>query len=256
MTQELVQAAATAFHSGKLEEALQLFREIFNATPDFLADETAHYIATFSAHDRRQFWQAPLGLFQDSKNLKSTFELIYDRSVWGGGSGTGSNLQYTLIYAAYAQHLIDRADVRTIVDLGCGDWRFSKYLDLKGRDYLGVDIVPSVIDANTAAYGSAHIRFQAADITTFEIPPCDLLLCKDVLQHLSNANVQAILGRARIAGIAAITNDYYPVNEDCENGSTRPIDITAKPFSCDAKPRLAFMGKVTFVATSKPQTGL
>lgn len=153
-----------------------------------------------------------------------------------------------MLYAAYVQHIIYDFAVRTIIDLGCGDWRFSKYLDLGKCDYLGVDIVPSVIAVNTAAYGNAHLRFEATDITAFSVPPCDLLLCKDVMQHLSNANVQAILARSTVAGLAVFTNGYHSVNEDCTNGSARPLDITAPPFAFPATPRLAFAGKVSFLA--------
>ncbi len=216
--------------------------------PDFQAAEAATYVASYAAADRRQFWQAPQGLFEDPANLKSTFETIYDGNVWRGGSGAGSDLQNAALYVAYIQHLVDQSDVRTIVDLGCGDWRFSQYLDLRNCDYLGVDIVPSLVATNTAKYGKAHVRFQAADITAFDVPPCDLLLCKDVMQHVSNAHVQAILERSAVASLAVFTNDYHPANDDCVNGSTRPLDITAPPFSFAAKPRLAFGGKVSFVA--------
>jgi hypothetical protein len=67
------------------------------------------------------------------------------------------------------------------------------------------------------------------------------------MQHLSNANVTALLARAKVARRALITNDYHPANDDCDNGDTRPLDISAAPFSFAATPRLAFQGKVTFL---------
>lgn len=247
--QQLLQTAEEAFNSRDYEGAVQALRLVFDAEPDFLAAEAARYVASFQALDRRQFWQAPSGLFSDSSNLHSTFETIYRRSVWGGGSGAGSDLRNTVVYVAYIQHALDRFAVRSIVDLGCGDWRFSRHLDLRGRSYLGIDIVASVIVANAAAYGDDNIRFQTADVTAFDVPDCDLLLCKDVLQHLSNANVQAILKRTQRARHAVFTNDYHPLNEDCLNGSTRPLDIAREPFLAIAQPRIAFSGKVAFLVT-------
>jgi len=235
--------------AGDYEGPIRTLRQGFDAEPDFLTAEAARYVASFPTSDRHQFWRAPPGLFFDSSNLHSTFETIYRRSVWGGGSGAGSDLRNTVVYLAYIQHLLDRFAVRSVVDLGCGDWRFSRHLDLGGRSYLGVDIVASVIEANAAAYGNDNTRFLTADVTAFDIPNCDLLLCKDVLQHLSNANVQVILKRSHAARHAVFTNDYHPLNEDCLNGDTRPLDITREPFLAIAQPRIAFLGKVAFLVT-------
>ncbi len=226
---------------------LQYFRQAFNAAPDFQAADAINYVKTFQISDREMFWTAPEHFFKNASDPSSTFSKIYERGLWGGGSGPGSDLSNSVPYAAYIQHLLDRFDIRSIVDLGCGDWRFTKFLDFKSSDYLGIDVVAPVIAANRAAFGSDRVKFEVADITSFNVPPCDLLLCKDVMQHLSNANVRAILDRSSAARIAVFTNDYHAVNEDCSNGDTRPLDITAQPFFHRAVPRLAYAGKVTFV---------
>jgi SAM-dependent methyltransferase len=251
---DLVQSANSAIESDDLETALHLLKQVFDIAPNFRSTDAARYVASFLAEDRRRFWRVPRKLIPDPEDLKATFETIYRSNLWGRGSGLGSDLRSTILYVAYVQHLIGRCNVRTIVDLGCGDWQFSKYLDLKGCAYLGVDIVASVIAANIAAYARDNIRFENADITSFEVPECDLLLCKDVMQHLTNGNVRSILDRRHAAQIALFTNDYHPANEDSPSGSTRPLDITAPPFSVAAIPRLAFSGKVTFLVTRKDGT--
>src|SRR5262245_14363997 len=252
--QAMFQTAAQAFRAGDHSTAVDTLRRIFDLDPHFQEAEAARYVAAFSAADRQRFWSASRGMFANTADLQSTFDTIHKHSIWGGSSGAGSDLRNTVVYVAYVQHLIDHLGVQSIVDLGCGDWRFAKHLKFGDRRYLGVDIVASVIAANQAAYGSETIRFERADVTTFEIPPCDLLLCKDVLQHLSNDNVRAILDRSARARFALFTNDYHPANEDCPNGSTRPLDITAPPFLVAAKPRLVFSGKVTFVRTRAEAT--
>lgn len=244
----LLQRAAEAHRRGQYESCLHLLRRVFDQDTDFGAAQAAHYVASFPAQDRRLLWSAPPGLFAEPARLENTFETIHARGVWGRGSGAGSHIRNTAIYAAYVQHLLDRLSVRSIVDLGCGDWQTAKCLDLSGRDYLGVDIAPSVIAANTRDHGRPNIKFLAADVTAFDVPPCDLLLCKDVLQHLSNANVGAMLARAGRARCAVFTNDYHGANDDCVDGNTRPLDITRPPFQFSARPRLTFLGKVTFVA--------
>lgn len=242
--------ARRVLSEGDCETAVATLRRAFDRAPHYGERAATRFVTTFKPRRRRSFWQAPPQMFADPSNLKQTFDTIYSRAVWGGGSGGGSDVKAALIYLAYVQHFLDRHAIRSIVDLGCGDWRFSKYLDLSGRTYLGVDIVGSVIAANRAAYGSATISFQEADITQFDVGECDLLLCKDVLQHLSNEHVQEILDRSRKARFALFTNDYHPSNDDNENGSTRPLDITRAPFAVEARPRLAFSNKVTFLVAN------
>ena len=104
-----------------------------------------------------------------------------------------------------------------------------------------------VVAANREKYGTAKIRFERGDATRIDaLPHYDLLLCKDVLQHLSNANVRAFLGKIDRSACVLITNDYHPANDDCGDGSTRPLDIARPPFDFPARPVLTFGGKVSF----------
>jgi SAM-dependent methyltransferase len=146
---------------------------------------------------------------------------------------------------------MDRCSVQTVIDVGCGDWTYSRHLDFSGRQYLGIDVVPSVIARNIAEFGAPNVRFTQENLCApGDLPDCDLLLCKDVLQHLSTANVMAILGKIGGARMALITNDYHPSNRDCSNGDTRPLDVSAPPFNFPGRPVLAFGGKVSFLAQS------
>ncbi len=225
-------------------------KQVFDADDEFQEQEAVNYVTTFSVTERRQFWRAPQGLFNDTNDVKGIFESIYDRAIWGGGSGSGSDFHNTILYAAYVQHLMEKYSVESVVDIGCGDWRFTKYLDFDGRQYHGVDIVASVISTNIQNHANNNIHFETGNASEFNIPKCDLLLCKDVLQHLSNDNVSSILKSSVVATHALFTNDYYPVNEDCKNGDTRPLDITAAPFDVKARPRLSFNGKITFLCNN------
>ena len=246
-TEKFLHNANSAFNAGNFQLSVQALKQVFDAEPNFQQHEAAKYVVSFPAHEKRHFWTAPAKLFENSSNLQKTFGTIYSKSIWGGGSGAGSDLRNTVMYVAYVQHFMERNSVKSVVDIGCGDWRFSQYLNFAGRQYLGVDVVESVIARNADSYGLTNVEFKTVDATEFIIPQCDLLLCKDVLQHLSNNNVSAILKRCKVAACALITNDYYPLNNDCKNGDTRPLNITADPFNALAVPRLAFQGKVTFL---------
>lgn len=108
--------------------------------------------------------------------------------------------------------------------------------------------MPSVVEANRAAYGAPNIRFEHADAAQVAaLPEADLIVCKDVLQHLSNRNVARVLEKCSTARLALFTNDYHPLNADCSDGGTRQLDVSRAPFSLAARPVLQFGRKVAFL---------
>src|SRR5436305_1188374 len=60
------------------------------------------------------------------------FTEIYDKNVWGFGSGHGSSLEVTSGYRQLITNFITHNAVRTVVDYGCGDWNFSRAIDWAG----------------------------------------------------------------------------------------------------------------------------
>jgi 2-polyprenyl-3-methyl-5-hydroxy-6-metoxy-1,4-benzoquinol methylase len=165
------------------------------------------------------------------------FSKIYKEDLWHGGSGAGSKLENIKEYVDILQKYIDKPEVKTVLDLGCGDWQFSKFLDLSSVSYLGVDVVESVIESNSTSYSASNIKFISRDITTYEVPKADLIICKDVLQHLCNKDVVNILVKIITSSkFSLITNDFNPdntENKDIDNGNYRCLDLTLSPFYLD-----------------------
>jgi 2-polyprenyl-3-methyl-5-hydroxy-6-metoxy-1,4-benzoquinol methylase len=165
------------------------------------------------------------------------FSKIYKEDLWHGGSGAGSKLENVKEYVEILQKYIDKPEVKTVLDLGCGDWQFSKFLDLSSVSYLGVDVVESVIESNSTSYSASNIKFISRDITTYEVPKADLIICKDVLQHLCNKDVVNILVKIITSSkFFLITNDFNPdntENKDIDNGNYRCLDLTLSPFYLD-----------------------
>ena len=168
---------------------------------------------------------------------KEVFSKIYKEDLWHGGSGAGSKLENVKEYVDILQKYIDKPEVKTVLDLGCGDWQFSKFLDLSSVSYLGVDVVESVVESNSTSYSASNIKFISRDITTYEIPKVDLIICKDVLQHLCNKDVVTILVKIITSSkFSLITNDFKPENtenKDIDNGDYRCLDLTLSPFYLD-----------------------
>ena len=172
------------------------------------------------------------------QQLSDTFNRIYAEGTWGrnsagkGTSGSGSTLEITREYRAYIEDFIRKNRVRSVVDAGCGDWGFSSAIDWGDASYLGVDIASDVIEAVRSKHEKGKIRFQVGDITE-ELPAAELLISKDVLQHLSNGLVQKFIRNNLRKGKykwVILTNDRGSDNPDTANGGYRAIDLAAAPF--------------------------
>ena len=170
--------------------------------------------------------------------LTDTFNRIYAEGTWGtnvagkGTSGTGSTVEITREYRAYVEDFIKKHSVKSVVDAGCGDWSFSSAMDWGEASYLGVDIASDVIAAVRNKHEKGKIKFQVGDITD-ELPAAELLISKDVLQHLSNELVHKFIRNNLRKGKykwVILTNDRGSENRDVASGGYRAIDLAAPPF--------------------------
>jgi hypothetical protein len=161
------------------------------------------------------------------------FVQIYSSGGWNKlGSGHGSAVEYTKGYRAFLENFIHYNHVQSIVDFGCGDWAFSSQVNWQGAAYLGLDCVPAVIRANKVRYERGSVRFGLVEFGDFNIPPCDLLISKDMLQHLSNQRVLEFMAKTRGIRHVLLTNDYtWGDNTDIPDGSYRHMDLTKPPFN-------------------------
>lgn len=150
-----------------------------------------------------------------------------------GFSGAGSTLPNAYKYIAFLEEFIKDNHIRTIVDAGCGDWTFSKEIVWGDVQYLGVDVVKGVIAANIEKYETDKIRFECLDILSSELPAADLLICKDVLMHLSNSDIIHFMKSIKKFKHCLFTNNLGKGNEnrDIHRGGFRPLDLKKPPFN-------------------------
>jgi len=145
---------------------------------------------------------------------RETFTRIYAKNLWGGQpgefcSGLGSTDTHADNYAKMVREFIASHDVRSVVDLGCGDFRVAARFIGPGLDYTGVDIVPELIAHNQAHHGSETLRFLSRDILEDDLPRADLCLIRQVLQHISNDEIQTVL--TRLSGFThVIVTEHVP----------------------------------------------
>ncbi|WP_369321771.1 class I SAM-dependent methyltransferase [Mycobacterium adipatum] len=178
----------------------------------------------------------------------TVFEQIYSERVWVNGSGSGSAPENTEPYRSFLQEFLESKRIRTVFDLGCGDWQSSRLINWCGADYVGFDIVRDVVESNRRLYGAEQVRFEyLADEA--DLPAGDLLIVKDVLQHLPNPDIHRIANLIGRYAYVLVTNtvsaelrrnDGSPVytqsvNTDLAPGGMRPIDVLAEPFGWEGR---------------------
>ncbi len=147
-----------------------------------------------------------------NRGTAAAFSAVYAQRAWGDDgsvfySGPGS--AESTVTDAYVRMLADRFDAMPerprVLDLGCGDFRVARRLIPHVASYTGIDVVPELVDYNQAHFGSDRVRFVCADVAADDLPVADVVLVREVLQHLSNAQVAAVLAKLRAYPAAFVT---------------------------------------------------
>jgi FkbM family methyltransferase len=138
---------------------------------------------------------------ETNNNLIKVFTEVYETNKWGdndnpkyeGSSGFGSALEYNeKTYIPFMHKFFKEYKIKSVVDLGCGDFRIGLLLyDKTNIDYTGYDAYKGVIDYNNDKFKEyTNFHFIHSDFTSVQarqnINNADLCIIKDVLQHLPN----------------------------------------------------------------------
>jgi SAM-dependent methyltransferase len=176
------------------------------------------------------------------RTMQEAFAEVYARDDWEGGSGRGSTASNTVAYRQLLTDFLRYHEIKSVVDVGCGDWQFSQLIDWSGIDYLGIDTVPAVVKENRKRFGS-RARFECRDVTREGLPPADLVLLKDVLQHWPTAAIQSFrpqLAQCRFAVITNSVDDGPRLNCDIAMSGYRGLDLRLAPFNWPAEELLRY----------------
>jgi len=148
------------------------------------------------------------------KTAEQTFSEIYANNVWGGTrgeyfSGRGSRGLPAENYAAAVRKFIAEHHVRRVVDLGCGDFQVASMFVNQAVHYTGCDVVLELVGHLNRTHGRDTVEFVCVNIIEDELPASDLCLVRQVLQHLSNAEIARILHKCTQYKFLIVT-EHYP----------------------------------------------
>jgi hypothetical protein len=178
---------------------------------------------------------------QGKPSAEQVFTHIYANNVWGdaeSASGVGSNLEQTRLLREKLPALLHELGVQRMLDIPCGDFHWLGRVELGVASYLGADIVAPLVAANQAKYGrdeaGKSIAFAALNLLADPLPCVDLVLCRDCLVHLSNADVRQALAQIKRSGSTYLLTTTYPTranDKDIRTGEWRPLNLQAAPFA-------------------------
>jgi hypothetical protein len=167
------------------------------------------------------------------------FTEIYRRNIWGYQetvSGGGSTLHYTRKLRESLPALIGNLNVRTLLDLPCGDFHWMSRISLPITHYIGSDIVPRLVENTRIRYGRSEREFRTLDLCKDALPQADLLLCRDCLMHLSEEMIFLALANIIRSDIKYLLITTYPGgrNRSIRVGDWFAIDLCAAPYNFPA----------------------
>ena len=134
------------------------------------------------------------------------------------------------------KRLVAELDVASLADVPCGDFNWMPtFLDAHPSiGYVGYDVVPALIAQNRQWFPDRD--FRLLDITEAVPDAADLLLCKDLLNHLSEVDVRAALANMIRSGSTylLLTSNRGFTNEELgaeQPHASRFLNLEAPPYA-------------------------
>lgn len=175
-------------------------------------------------------------------------EQIYDKNLWGGNKDefySGSGSHNPKIVKPYVEVIINflksLQEPIIVLDLGCGDFNVGRQLFAYSKKYIAIDIAENVVNFNKEKFKHSNLEFQCLDISNDDLPNANVVIVRQVLQHLSNKEVHSVLTKLKGYKYVILTehlpNQEFVPNKDIISGQGIRIKnqsgliITKEPFN-------------------------
>jgi len=183
---------------------------------------------------------------------KDVMNQIYEMNLWGGNqfdfySGIGSHDAkiidpYLKVIIAFLESY-NRSLI--VCDLGCGDFNIGKHLTKYSKKYIAIDVVENLTKRNKNLYKDHNLEFYCLDIINDKLPSGDCIILRQVLQHLSNKDIEEVIKKITIYKYIILT-EHIPLgnfvsNKDIISGQgirlkqNSGVNILEAPFNLKIK---------------------
>ena len=171
---------------------------------------------------------------ENSGDIKQIFTDIFLKNEWGGSesvSGPGSSLEQTRVLINELPKLFKQYDIKSILDIPCGDFFWLSNVNLADIDYIGADIVERIVEDNQNNY--PKFVFLNMDIITSSLPQVDLIFCRDCLVHLPYTDIFTAIENIKNSGSKYLLTTSFTDHDNVDMfiGGWRPINLCKEPFN-------------------------
>ena len=150
-------------------------------------------------------------------------------------SGAGSDLAQTAVIRAALPQLLEDLGVRSILDAPCGDFYWMRECRLDVDRYIGMDIVPALVEENLREYAAPGREFIVGDVVADLLPQVDLIFCRDCLVHLRAHDALTAIKNFQRSGSTFLLTTTFParkVNGNVDQtGEWRPLNLMLPPYT-------------------------
>ena len=169
-------------------------------------------------------------------SVEQSFVKIYSENRWGTKSGflffsgRGSHDEHIILpYINVVKDFIKGKNM-IILDLGCGDFNVGCKLTQFSKHYIAADIVEELILHNSVKFSYlSNTSFIKLSIAEDSYPEADLVILRQVLQHLSNREIYNVLTKLSKFKYVIITegipNREFEANKDNFTGPDIRLSI-------------------------------
>ena len=163
------------------------------------------------------------------------FNLIYRFRLFGkseSASGPGSDPKETRVLKENLPLILKDFQVKKLADVPCGDFYWMREIDLRNVKYTGFDIVNELVKKNRIMYPG--FNFEQLDITRQSFTPHDLVLCRDLMVHLTFEQILHAIENIKASGSTFLLATTFPLlseNRDLGKGIWRPLNLEISPFN-------------------------
>jgi len=143
-------------------------------------------------------------------SLHTKFDKVFRQNLFHGQSsksGNGSSLHQTQAIAEAIPRLNAQLEIRSMLDIPCGDLTWMSQVDLGPIRYIGGDVAPSLIAHLTNSYPDKD--FQTLNIVQDKLPKVDLIFCRDLFVHLSNKDIESTIRNVKSSGVQYLATTTF-----------------------------------------------
>lgn len=169
-------------------------------------------------------------------SMESIFTKIYRENFWGGKSrsGRGSDLVQTETIRTALPKLFKKLEIKSLLDIPCGDFFWLKEVNLDFLSYIGADVVDDIVKHNSAKFSKPNRKFIKLNIIKDELPKVDLIFCRDLLPHFSFKDIFKAIKNIKKSGSKYLLTTSHVLsqkNVNIKTGETQELNLFLPPFS-------------------------